>query len=224
MDGFAQTESVIVMAATNRPDVLDPALLRPGRFDRHITVDRPSYKGRLAIFQVHSKDVPLAGDVDMERLAAGTVGLTGADISNLVNEAALWASRHDKDRVEMADFEYARDKLLMGSKREEVLSDQEKKMTAYHESGHALLAWSVPGTDRLHKVSIVPRGRSLGATQLLPEEDRVSISESELHTRLLFLLGGRAAEKMVFNEYRQGPRTISTRRRNWPGEWSRTGA
>jgi cell division protease FtsH len=204
MDGFAQTESVIVMAATNRPDVLDPALLRPGRFDRHITVDRPSYKGRLAIFQVHSKDVPLAGDVDMERLAAGTVGLTGADISNLVNEAALWASRHDKDRVEMADFEYARDKLLMGSKREEVLSDQEKKMTAYHESGHALLAWSVPGTDRLHKVSIVPRGRSLGATQLLPEEDRVSISESELHTRLLFLLGGRAAEKMVFNEYSAG--------------------
>ncbi len=152
MDGFAQTESVIVMAATNRPDVLDPALLRPGRFDRHITVDRPSYKGRLAIFQVHSKDVPLGDDVDMARLAAGTVGLTGADISNLVNEAALWASRHDKDCVGMADFEYARDKLLMGSKREEVLSDEEKKMTAYHESGHALLAWSVPGADRLHKV------------------------------------------------------------------------
>ena len=145
MDGFTQNESVIVMAATNRPDVLDPALLRPGRFDRHITVDRPSYKGRLAIFQVHSKDVPLDFDVDLERLAAGTVGLTGADIRNLVNEAALWASRHDKDYVDMADFEYARDKLLMGSKREEVLSDQEKAMTAYHESGHALLAWLVPG-------------------------------------------------------------------------------
>jgi len=204
MDGFTQNESVIVMAATNRPDVLDPALLRPGRFDRHITVDRPTFKGRLAIFQVHSKEVPLGDDVDMDRLAAGTVGLTGADIRNLVNEAALWASRHDKDYVDMADFEYARDKLLMGSKREEILSDQEKRMTAYHESGHALLAWVVPGADRLHKVSIVPRGRSLGATQLLPEEDRVNISESELHTRLLFLLGGRSAEKLVFNEYSAG--------------------
>jgi cell division protease FtsH len=204
MDGFTQNESVIVMAATNRPDVLDPALLRPGRFDRHITVDRPAFKGRLAIFQVHSKDVPLGDDVDMERLAAGTVGLTGADIRNLVNEAALWASRNDKDHVDMADFEYARDKMLMGSKREEVLSEQEKKMTAYHESGHVLLAWMVPGGDRLHKVSIVPRGRSLGATQLLPEEDRVSISQSELQMRLLFLLGGRSAEKLVFDEYSAG--------------------
>ncbi len=204
MDGFTQNESVIVMAATNRPDVLDPALLRPGRFDRHITVDRPSYKGRLAIFQVHSKDVPLSEDVDLGRLAAGTVGLTGADIRNLVNEAALWASRHDKDYVEMSDFEYSRDKLLMGSKREEILSDQEKKMTAYHESGHALLAWLVPGTDRVHKVSVVPRGRALGVTQLLPEEDRLSVNESELLNRLLFLLGGRAAEKLVFDEYTAG--------------------
>ena len=204
MDGFTQNQSVIVMAATNRPDVLDPALLRPGRFDRHITVDRPSYKGRLAIFQVHSKDVPLGDDVDLGRMAAGTVGLTGADISNLVNEAALWASRHDKDYVEMSDFEYSRDKLLMGSKREEVLSDEEKKMTAYHESGHVLLVWFMPGNDRLHKVSIVPRGRSLGATQLLPEEDRLSVSESELHTRLLSLLGGRSAEKLVFNQYTAG--------------------
>jgi cell division protease FtsH len=204
MDGFAQTESVIIMAATNRPDVLDPALLRPGRFDRHITVDRPTYKGRLAIFQVHCKNVPLNANVDLERMAAGTVGLTGADIRNLVNEAALWASRHNKDTVDMSDFEYSRDKLLMGSKREEVLSDEEKSMTAYHESGHALLAWTVPGIDRLHKVSIVPRGRSLGATQLLPEEDRVNISESELHTRLLFLLGGRSAEKMVFGQYSAG--------------------
>ncbi len=145
MDGFTQTESVIVMAATNRPDVLDPALLRPGRFDRHITVDRPTYKGRLAIFQVHTRGIPLAADVDLERLAAGTVGLTGADIRNLVNEAALWASRHDKEDVEMSDFDYARDKVLMGAKREEVLSGKEKSMTAYHESGHALLAWLVPG-------------------------------------------------------------------------------
>lgn len=204
MDGFTQTESVIVMAATNRPDVLDPALLRPGRFDRHITVDRPTYKGRLAIFEVHSRDVPLDIDVDFERLAAGTVGLTGADIRNLVNEAALWASRHDKDYVDMADFEYARDKMLMGTKREDVLSGVEKSMTAYHESGHTLLAWLVPGIDRVHKVSIIPHGRSLGATQLLPEEDRLNISQSELQTRLLFLLGGRAAEKLVFDEYSAG--------------------
>jgi len=204
MDGFTQTESVIVMAATNRPDVLDPALLRPGRFDRHITVDRPTYKGRLAIFEVHCKDVPLDIDVDLERLAAGTVGLTGADIRNLVNEAALWASRHDKDYVDMGDFEYARDRVLMGAKREDVLSGKEKSMTAYHESGHTLLAWMVPGIDRVHKVSIIPRGRSLGATQLLPEEDRLNIGESELSTRLLFLLGGRAAEKLVFDEYSAG--------------------
>lgn len=204
MDGFTQNESVIVMAATNRPDVLDPALLRPGRFDRHVTVDRPSLKGRLAIFEVHSRDVPLDIDVDLEQLAAGTVGLTGADIRNLVNEAALWASRHDKDYVDMSDFDYARDKLLMGAKREDVLSDQEKSMTAYHESGHALLAWLVPSIDKLHKVSIVPRGRSLGATQLLPEEDRVNIGENDLHTRLLFLLGGRAAEKLVFDQYSAG--------------------
>ncbi len=204
MDGFTPTESVIVMAATNRPDVLDPALLRPGRFDRHITVDRPTMKGRLAIFQVHTRDVPLDADVDLERLAAGTVGLTGADIRNLVNEAALWASRHDKNCVNMSDFEYARDKVLMGSKREEVLSGKEKSMVAYHESGHTLLAWLVPGINRVHKVSIVPRGRALGVTQLLPEEDRLDICESELKTTLLFALGGRAAEKLVFDEYSAG--------------------
>jgi cell division protease FtsH len=204
MDGFTQTQSVIVMAATNRPDVLDPALLRPGRFDRHITVDRPSLRGRLAIFQVHTREVPLAPDVDLERLAAGAVGLTGADIRNLINEAALWASRHDKNSVDMSDFDYARDRVLMGSKREEVLTGKEKSMTAYHESGHALLAWLLPSTDRVHKVSIIPRGRALGATQLLPEEDRVNIGESELRTRLIFLLGGRAAEKLVFDELSAG--------------------
>ena len=204
MDGFTPTESVIVMAATNRPDVLDPALLRPGRFDRHVTVDRPTYKGRLAIFEVHTREVPLEADVDLERMASGTVGLTGADIRNLVNEAALWASRQEKKCVEMTDFEYARDKVLMGAKREEVLLGKEKSMTAYHESGHTLLAWLVPGIDRVHKVSIVPRGRSLGVTQLLPEEDRMNISQGELQTRLLFLLGGRAAEKLVFDEYSAG--------------------
>ncbi len=204
MDGFTQSESVIVMAATNRPDVLDPALLRPGRFDRHITVDRPNLQGRLAIFKVHSRDVPLDDDVDLQRLAAGTVGLTGADIRNLVNEAALWASRSDQEWVSMADFDYARDKLLMGAKREEVLSDREKRMTAYHESGHALLAWLTPGGDRVHKVSIIPRGRSLGATQLMPDEDRLHIAETELKQRLLFLLGGRVAERMVFDELSAG--------------------
>jgi cell division protease FtsH len=204
MDGFTPSESVIVLAATNRPDVLDSALLRPGRFDRHITVDRPNLTGRIAIFKVHTRNVVLADDVDIERLAAGTVGLTGADIRNLVNEAALWATRQGKDRVTMDDFEVARDRVLMGPKREEVLTGKEKRMTAYHESGHALLAWLLPGTDRVHKVTIIPRGRALGVTQLLPEEDRMNISESELRARLIFMLGGRAAEKLVFSEYSAG--------------------
>ena len=204
MDGFTPTESVIVVAATNRPDVLDPALLRPGRFDRHVTVDRPSLKGREAIFRVHCRQVPLAADVDLERLAAGTVGLTGADIQNLVNEAALWATREGKNQVSMADFEVARDRVLMGPKREEVLSEREKQITAYHEAGHALLAWIVPGADRVHKVTVIPRGRALGVTQLLPEEDRLNIGESDLRARLVFMLGGRAAEKLVFHEYSAG--------------------
>ena len=204
MDGFEPNESVIVMAATNRPDVLDPALLRPGRFDRHVTVDRPTQKGRIEIFGVHVRDVPLADDVDLEKLAAGSIGLTGADIRNLVNEAALWATRHEKDHVEMSDFEHARDKILMGAKREEVLSEKEKEMTAYHEAGHALLAWLLPGCDRLHKVTIVPRGRALGVTQLLPEEDRLNISETDLAARLIFILGGRAAEKMIYDQYSAG--------------------
>ncbi|HVA45483.1 MAG TPA: ATP-dependent zinc metalloprotease FtsH [Pirellulales bacterium] len=204
MDGFSPNEAVIVLAATNRPDVLDPALLRPGRFDRHVTVDRPNLKGREAIFKVHCRNVTLADDVDLHGLASGTVGLTGADIRNLVNEAALWATRQGKDKVEMADFEVARDKVLMGSKREEVLSSKEKIMTAYHESGHALLAWLVPGADKVHKVTIIPRGRALGVTQLLPEEDRLNIGEGELHARLVFMMGGRAAEKLVFDEYSAG--------------------
>lgn len=204
MDGFSPNEAVIVLAATNRPDVLDPALLRPGRFDRHVTVDRPNLKGREAIFKVHCRNVPLADDVDLHRLASGTVGLTGADIRNLVNEAALWATRQGKDKVDMSDFEIARDKVLMGPKREEVLVGKEKMMTSYHESGHALLAWLVPGADRLHKVTIIPRGRALGVTQLLPEEDRMNIGEAELHARLVFMMGGRAAEKLVFDEYSAG--------------------
>ena len=204
MDGFSQNESVIVLAATNRPDVLDPALLRPGRFDRHVTVDRPTQKGRVQMFKVHVRDVPLDDDVNIERLAHGTVGLTGADIRNIVNEAALWAARNDKTRVEMEDFEYARDKVLMGPKREEVLLDKEKERTAYHEAGHALLAWISPGPDRVHKVTVIPRGRMLGATEIVPEEDRLNISESELQNRLVCLLGGRAAELLVFNEHTAG--------------------
>jgi cell division protease FtsH len=204
MDGFSPSESVIVLAATNRPDVLDPALLRPGRFDRHVTVDRPNQKARLALFKVHTRNVPLAADVDLERLADGTVGLTGADIRNLVNEAALWATRHDKDAVSSTDFDYARDKVLMGPKREELLAGREKKMTAYHEAGHALAAWLLPGVDKLHKVTIIPRGRALGVTQLVPEEDRMNIGESDLNNRLAFILAGRAAEKLVFGEYSAG--------------------
>ena len=204
MDGFSQSDSVIVMAATNRPDVLDPALLRPGRFDRHITVDRPTLKGRLEIFRVHVREVPLSDDVDLERLAAGTVGLTGADIRNMVNEAALWATRNDKNFVSMEDFEYARDKILMGPKREEVLTEEEKQKTAYHEAGHALIAWLSKGNDRVHKVTVIPRGRALGVTQMLPEEDRMNISEGDLADRLAFILGGRAAEKLVYDELSAG--------------------
>ena len=200
MDGFTQTDFVIVLAATNRPDILDPALLRPGRFDRHISVGRPTQKGRVEIFKVHTRDVPLADDVDLERMAAGTIGLTGADIRNIVNEAALWAARNDKTKVEMDDFEHARDKILMGPKREEVLSGIEKEKTAYHEAGHTLLAWQLPGAHRVHKVTIVPRGRSLGSTQTLPSEDRLSISEPELRDHLAVLLAGRAAERLIYNE------------------------
>ena len=204
MDGFSPTESVIVLAATNRPDVLDPALLRPGRFDRHVTLDRPNQKARLELFKVHTRNVPLSPDVDLERLAGATVGLTGADIRNLVNEAALWATRHDKTAVDASDFDYARDKVLMGPKREEVLAGREKTMTAYHEAGHALAAWLLPGVDKLHKVTIIPRGRALGVTQLVPEEDRMNVGESDLQNRLAFILAGRAAEKLVFGEYSAG--------------------
>ncbi len=200
MDGFSPTQTVIVVAATNRPDVLDPALLRPGRFDRHITVGRPTMKGREEIFKVHVRDVPLGDDVDLKRLAAGTVGLTGADIRNMVNEAALWAARNDKKVVSMVDFDYARDKILMGAKREEVLQDSEKEKTAYHEAGHTLTAWHLEGAYVVHKVTIIPRGRALGATQYVPSEDRMSVSKHELEHQLIVLLGGRAAEKIVYSE------------------------
>ncbi|MFG0264591.1 MAG: ATP-dependent zinc metalloprotease FtsH [Rhodopirellula sp. JB055] len=200
MDGFGGAHAVIVIAATNRPDVLDPALLRPGRFDRHVTVGRPTMKGREEIFKVHVRDVPLGDDVDLHRLAAGTVGLTGADIRNMVNEAALWAARGDKKIVEMSDFDYARDKILMGAKREEVLLDSEKEKTAYHEAGHTLTAWHLEGSHIVHKVTIIPRGRALGVTQYVPNEDRLSMSKKELEHQLIVLLGGRAAEKIIYTE------------------------
>lgn len=204
MDGFSPSASVIVMAATNRPDVLDPALLRPGRFDRHVMVDRPTIEGRQELFELHSLDVPITEDVDFKKLARATVGLTGADISNLVNEAALWATRHDKDKVDMDDFEHARDKVLMGAKRDDLLSEEEKEITAVHEAGHAILAWLVPGSDRVHKVTIIPRGRALGVTQLVPEEDRHNMGQQEMVAQLTMALGGRTAEKIRFDQYSAG--------------------
>ncbi|WP_425616172.1 ATP-dependent zinc metalloprotease FtsH [Anatilimnocola sp. NA78] len=200
MDGFNQTDFVIVMGATNRPDVLDPALLRPGRFDRHVTVGKPTQRARVEIFKVHTRDVPLGDDVDLNVLASLTIGLTGADIRNIVNEAALWAARYDKNKVEMADFDYARDKTLIGPKREEVLQAKEKEKTAYHEAGHTILAWVLPGANRVHKVTIVPRGMTLGTTQMLPSEDRMSMAESELRDQLVVLLAGRAAEMLIYGE------------------------
>ena len=204
MDGFDQSDSTIVVAATNRPDVLDPALLRPGRFDRHVTVGRPTQKGRRDIFKVHVRNVPLDDDVDLEILASGTVGLTGADIRNIVNESALWAARQDKNFVSMADFDHARDKILMGARREEVMSEDDKNKTAYHEAGHTIASWFLPGADRVHKVTIIPRGRSLGSTQMLPEEDRVSMSEPQLLDQLVVFLAGRAAEILFYDEIAVG--------------------
>ncbi len=204
MDGFSPTEAVIVMAATNRPDVLDPALLRPGRFDRHVTIDRPTKEGRQQILKVHVRKVPLADDVDLAEVAASTIGFTGAELKNLVNEAALNAVRAERAAVVRDDFEIARDRVLMGAKREEILTEHEKAMTAYHEAGHALLAWFLPDVDPVHKVTIIPRGRALGVTQLLPEEDRYHYGEKRMHSQIAMMLGGRAAEKLVFDEYSAG--------------------
>ena len=204
MDGFSPTESVIVLAATNRPDVLDPALLRPGRFDRHVVVDLPTKKGRLEILKVHTRTIPLHANVDLDNIARGCVGMSGADLANLVNEAALLATREDKDLVDKDDFEAARDKVIMGAKREEYISDKDKRATAYHEVGHALVAWRTPNTDPVHKVTIIPRGRALGVTQFLPVEDRVTINQAEILAKLTMILGGRAAERLVYNERTAG--------------------
>lgn len=197
MDGFESNEGVILIAATNRADVLDPALLRPGRFDRRVMVPRPDVKGREGIIRVHMQRVPVADDVEVEVLAQGTPGFSGADLENLVNEAALLAARNDKEEVSQAEFELAKDKVMMGSERRSmIISDEEKKNTAYHESGHALVAMLLPETDPVHKVTIIPRGMALGLTQQLPEADRHTLSKHKLENDLAILFGGRAAEQL----------------------------
>ena len=205
MDGFDTTEGVILVAATNRPDVLDPALLRPGRFDRQVVVDRPDLRGRAEILKVHTKRVPIATDVALEKIARGTPGFSGADLENLVNEAALWAARLNKKEVENIDFEMAKDKVLMGAERKSlVLSDEEKRTTAFHEAGHALIAKLIPGTDPVHKVTIIPRGRALGVTMSLPTEDRHGYSKDFLYNQLAILMGGRVAEELVLKDMTTG--------------------
>jgi len=205
MDGFESNEGVIMMAATNRPDVLDPALLRPGRFDRQVVVPRPDVKGRAGILDVHSKDIPVSEDVDVEVLAKGTPGFSGADLENMVNEAALVAARKNKEKVEMEDFEFAKDKVLMGIERKSmVISEKEKRITAYHEAGHALAAKLVPGSDPVHKVSIIPRGRALGVTQQLPMEDKYTISRTRAENDMVALLGGRVAEEIILDDPTSG--------------------
>jgi cell division protease FtsH len=205
MDGFETNEGVILIAATNRPDVLDPALLRPGRFDRRVVVDRPDLHGRVGILKVHTKSIPLADDVVLETIARGTPGFSGADLANLVNEAALVAARLNRTKVTMEDFEFAKDKVLMGVERKTlVLTDEEKTVTAYHEGGHAIVAAFCPGSDPLHKVTIIPRGRALGLTMQLPTEDKYTYKKSYIEDQLAILMGGRVAEELTMNEITTG--------------------
>jgi cell division protease FtsH len=205
MDGFDTTEGVILVAATNRPDVLDPALLRPGRFDRQVVVNRPDLRGRSEILKVHTKKVPVAANVEIDKIARGTPGFSGADLENLVNEAALWAARQNKKEVENIDFEMAKDKVMMGAERKSmILTDEEKRVTAYHEAGHALMAKLLPGTDPVHKVTIIPRGRALGVTMQLPTDDRHNYSKDFLYNTLAILMGGRVAEELVFKHVTTG--------------------
>jgi cell division protease FtsH len=205
MDGFESNEGVILVAATNRIDVLDPALLRPGRFDRRVTVGRPDVRGRLSILKVHARKTPLGPDVDLEQIAKGTPGFTGADLANLVNEAALNAARLNKKKLEIGDFEMAKDKVLMGPERKSmVISDREKRVTAYHEAGHAIVGMSLPNTDPIHKVSIIPRGMALGVTQTLPNEEMLNLTREKAKNLIAFLMGGRCAEEIVFNEKTNG--------------------
>ena len=203
MDGFESNEGVILIAATNRPDVLDPALLRPGRFDRQIVVDAPDLRGREGILRVHLRNKPIAEDVDVNKLARGTPGMAGADLANLVNEGALLAARRGHDRIYMTDLEEAKDKVMLGAERKSlVMREEERRLTAYHEAGHAVCALKVKGNDPLHKVTIVPRGRALGLAFTLPEDDRVSVTREQLEARLVMAYGGRAAEQIVFGRER----------------------
>jgi len=203
MDGFESNDGVILIAATNRPDVLDPALMRPGRFDRQIVVDSPDLRGREGILRVHIRNKPMAEDVDVTTLARGTPGMAGADLANLVNEGALLAARRNHDKVYMADLEDAKDKVMMGAERKSmVMKDEERKLTAYHEGGHAICAIKVKGNDPLHKVTIVPRGRTLGVAWTLPEDDRVSVTREQLEANLVKAYGGRVAEELVFGRDR----------------------
>ena len=205
MDGFESNEGIIVMAATNRPDVLDPALLRPGRFDRQVVVPRPDVRGREEILKVHSRNTPIEDEVDLSVIARSTPGFSGADLENLVNESALHAARFGRMKITMDDFEYAKDKVIMGVERKSmIISDSERKITAYHEAGHALVAKLTPGTDPIHKVTIIPRGMALGVTQQLPIEDRYTLSRTNLNATIMVLLGGRAAEELVFSERTSG--------------------
>ena len=205
MDGFEVNEGVILMAATNRPDILDPALLRPGRFDRVVVLDRPDIRGRLGILKVHTRKKPLADDVKLEILARGTPGFSGADLSNMINEAALLAARRNKQKITMSECEHAKDKIMMGVERKSLLiSDDEKKLTAYHESGHVLVAKSLSGMDPIHKVTIIPRGMALGLTQALPIDERRTYSKTYCQNQLAFMLGGRAAEKIVLGDLSTG--------------------
>ena len=205
MDGFESNEGVILIAATNRPDVLDPALLRPGRFDRQVVVPRPDVRGRLKILQVHARKVPLDNDVELEVIAKGTPGFSGADLENLVNEAALLAARANKNEVTRTDLEKAKDKVMMGAERRSmVITDEEKKVTAYHEAGHALVAMYIPGADPVHKVSIIPRGRAMGVTMYLPEEEKYNENKMGLNVKICTLLGGRVAEELIFESVTSG--------------------
>ena len=205
MDGFESNDGVILIAATNRPDVLDPALLRPGRFDRRIVVPRPDVKGRLGILKVHTKKMPLGSNVDLEIVARGTPGFSGADLENLVNEAALLAAREDKDQLDRHDFEMAKDKVLMGPERRSmIISDQDKRITAFHEAGHALVGKMMKGSDPVHKVTIIPRGRALGLTQQLPLEDRLNLSREAANDQIAVAMGGRVVEELVFGQITTG--------------------
>ncbi len=205
MDGFESNEGVIIMAATNRVDVLDPALLRPGRFDRRVTVGRPDVRGRLGILKVHTKKTPLSEDVNLENIAKGTPGFTGADLANLVNEAALLAARESKVKLHNIDFENAKDKVLMGVERKSLMiSDEEKRNTAYHEVGHVIVGLALPGNDPVHKVSVIPRGGALGVTVTLPNEDKLSMSKEKANNMIAMLLGGRLAEELVFTDFTSG--------------------